>query len=99
MADINEPLVSVKFCFLLGKTAAETVTICKEVCKDEATGKTQVYRWFSHFKRGEMCVKDQLSCVRPSTGRNDKTVEKVCQAVLVDRNWTMNKIYGRKGVC
>jgi hypothetical protein len=59
----------------------------------------QLYEWFSHFRRGEMCVEDQLSCVRPSASRNDKTVEKVCQAVLVDRNWTMNKIYERKGVC
>jgi len=32
--------VSVKFCFLLGKTAAETVTVLREALKDKATGKT-----------------------------------------------------------
>jgi len=55
MADINEQLVWVKFCFCLGKTAAETVTIYREACKDKAMGKTKVYKWFSHFKRGGMC--------------------------------------------
>jgi hypothetical protein len=40
MADLNER-VCVKFCFLLGKTAAETVTILKEDFRDEAMGKTR----------------------------------------------------------
>ena len=56
----------------MGKTAAETITICKEAYRDEAMGKTQVYKWFSHFKRSEMSVEDQLSM-----SRNDETIEKV----------------------
>ena len=43
--------------FLLGKTAAETATMLQEAFKDEAMGKTQVYMWFNHFKRGEMIKK------------------------------------------
>ena len=82
MVDINEQLVWVKFCFLFGKTAAETVTICKEACKDEAMGKTQVYEWFSHFKRGEMRAEEQLSCVYPCMSRNNKTVEKFARLSL-----------------
>ena len=39
MADL-EVLVCLKFCFLLGKTAAETVTLLKETFKDAAMGKT-----------------------------------------------------------
>ena len=58
IADIKQQLVWVRFCFLLGKTAAENTTICKESCRDEAMGKTQVYEWFSHFKRSEMSVED-----------------------------------------
>ena len=39
-----------KFCFLLGKTAAENVMMFKEEAfKDEAMGQTQVYNWFNHF--------------------------------------------------
>ena len=39
-----------RFCFLLGKTAAETVTMIEEAFKDKAMGKTQVYEWFNCFK-------------------------------------------------
>jgi len=39
MADIKER-VSVKFCFLLGKTAAEAVTILEEAFKGKAMDKT-----------------------------------------------------------
>jgi hypothetical protein len=56
----------------LGKTAAETVTMLKEVFKDETMGKTQVYKKFIHFKRGEISVVDQPSCGHPSMSRTDK---------------------------
>ena len=66
--------MSVIFCFLLGKTAAGTVTVLKEALQDKATGKTQVYEWFNHFKRGEMYVEDQPHCGQPSTSRTDENV-------------------------
>ena len=40
MADNKEQRVCVKFCFLLGKSAAETVLMLQE-----ALSKTQVYEW------------------------------------------------------
>jgi len=58
-----------KFCFLLGKTAAETVTMLKEAIKDEVIGKTQVYEWFNHLKRGELSVEDQSHCGHPYTSK------------------------------
>jgi hypothetical protein len=36
MADNRELRVCVKFCFLLGKSAAETVSVLQEVFKEEA---------------------------------------------------------------
>jgi len=59
MADLNEQHVCIKFCFLLGKTAAETVTILREAFKAEALSQARVYEWFSRFKRGDMSLKDQ----------------------------------------
>jgi hypothetical protein len=41
MADLKERACE-KLCFLLGKTAAETVMMLKEAFKDEAMGTTQV---------------------------------------------------------
>ena len=35
-----------KFCFLLGESAAETVLMLQEACKEEALSKTQVYEWY-----------------------------------------------------
>jgi len=49
MADNKEQRLCVKFCFLSRKSAAETVLMLKE-----AFSKTQVYKWYSRFKGGEM---------------------------------------------
>ena len=87
-----------KFCFILGKTAAQTVTMLKEALKDEAMGKTQVYKWFHHFKIDEMSVEDQLHCGRLSMSRTDENVEKVVQAVLADYCQTGDKISETTGV-
>jgi hypothetical protein len=50
---------AVKLCFLLGKTAAETVVMLQTAYKEAAMSKTQIYEWFSRFKRGEMSTDDQ----------------------------------------
>jgi len=80
------------FCFPLGKTAAETVTVLKEAFKVETVAKTQVYKWCHHFKRGEMSGEDHLRSGHLSLSGTDRNVEKVCQAVLADHHWTIDKI-------
>ena len=60
MADVKEQRVCIGFCFLLGKTAAETVTMLREAFKEEALGQAGVYEWFSRFKRRDMSLEDQL---------------------------------------
>ena len=60
MADLKEQCASVKFCFLLGKMAAERVIMLKTAYKEDAMGKTQVYESFSHFKNGEYQLKTCL---------------------------------------
>ena len=53
MPDLKER-VCIRFCFLLGKTAAETVTMLQEAFKEEALSQARVYEWFSQFKHGDM---------------------------------------------
>jgi hypothetical protein len=48
------------FFFLLGKTAAETVTMLPEAFKEDALSQARLYEWFSRFKSGEMSLEDQL---------------------------------------
>jgi hypothetical protein len=88
----------VKFCFFLGKTAAETVTMLKEAFKDEAMGQTQVYEWFNRFKRGEMSVEDQLHYGHTSMSRSEKNVGKLHHAVLEDCCQAIDEISEIKGV-
>jgi len=87
-----------KFCFLLGKSAAETVLMLQEAFKEEASSKTQVYEWYSRFKRGEMSCKDQPRSGRPSTCQNDENLEKVHNAINADRRRTTDEIYEITGL-
>jgi hypothetical protein len=65
MADNKEQKVCVKFRFLLGTSAAETVLMLQEAFKEEALSKTQLYEWYSRFKGGEMSCEDQPRSSRP----------------------------------
>jgi len=85
MADNKEQRVCVRFCFLLGKSAAETVLMLQEAFKEEAYSKSQVYERCSRFRRGEMSREDQPRSARPSTCRNDGNLEKVRNAINAHR--------------
>ena len=66
MAEKLEQRAVVKFCFLLGKTAGETVVMLEKAYKEVALGKTQVYDRFSRFRNGELSLADQPCSGRPS---------------------------------
>ena len=74
MADLEEQCVCIRFCFLLVKTTAETVTLLREAFKEEALHQARVYEWFSRFKRGDMSLEDQPQSGRSSTSRTDKNI-------------------------
>jgi hypothetical protein len=50
MADLREQRVCIKFCFKLGKTAAETHQMLKQAFCDNSLGQTQTYDWYKRFK-------------------------------------------------
>jgi hypothetical protein len=41
-----------KFCFKLGKTAAETHKMLKQAFGDNSLGQTQTYDWYKRYKNG-----------------------------------------------
>ena len=59
MAGNREKRLCMKFCCLLGKSAAETVLMLVEAFKKGGLSKTQVYERYSHFRGGEMSCEDQ----------------------------------------
>jgi len=98
MADLKEQRASLKFCFLLGKTAAETVTMLREAFKEEALSQARVYEWFSCFKRGDMSLEDQPQSGRPSTSRTDENIQKIRDAIMFDRCRTLDELEAVTGV-
>jgi len=85
MADLKEQRVCIKFCFLLGKTAEETVTMLREPFKEEVLSQARVYEWVSRFKRGDMSLEDQPRSGLPSTSRTDENIQKIRDAILNSR--------------
>ena len=70
MADNKEKRLCFKVCFLLGKSAAETVLMLQEAFKEEVLSRNQVYEWCSRFKGDEGLVKLRGGVV----GDNKKSV-------------------------
>jgi transposase len=75
-----------------GKSAAETVLMLQEAFKEEDLSKTEVYGWYSRFKRGEMSREDQSRSGRPSTCRNYENLEKVRNVIIAYRRRTIDEI-------
>jgi len=97
MADLKEQRVCIKFCFLLEKTAAETVTMLLEPFK-EGLSQATVYEWFSRFKRGDMSLEDQPRSGRPSTSRTDENIQQIRDAIMFDRRRTIDELETLTGV-
>jgi hypothetical protein len=90
MTDVKEQRIFIKFCFKLGKMAAETHKMLKEAFGDNALGLSQT-QWFKRFKNGRMSVDDERSG-RPSTGTTTENVAKVREAILEDRRRTIHDV-------
>jgi len=98
MADVKEQRVCIGFCFLLGETAAETVTVLREAFKEEVLSRARVYEWFSWFKRGDMSLEHQPRSGRPSTSRIDENIKKIRDAIMFDRRRTIDELEALTGV-
>ena len=92
MNDVKEQRMCIKFCFRLGKTAADTYKMLKETFGDNAQGLTLTYEWFKRFKNGRMSVHDDECSGRPSTGTKTENMAKVRQAILEDRRRTIHDV-------
>jgi len=56
MCESTEQRIYIKFCFKIGKTAAETYQLLQQAFGEDAMGCTQVFDWFSRFKEGRASV-------------------------------------------
>jgi len=56
MADDEEQRISIKFCFKLNKTAAETHRMLKEAFGEQALSQARTFEWFKRCKDGRDSV-------------------------------------------
>ena len=56
-----EQKANIKFCFKLGKTAAETVKLMKQVYGDNCLSHAQIFRWYAQFKCGVEMIEDSIT--------------------------------------
>ena len=82
MTDVKEQRVCIKFCFELGKLAAETHKMLK---KTSAQGQMQSCEWFKRFKNRQMSVDGEERTQQPSTGTRTKNAAQVQEAIMEDQ--------------
>ena len=72
-----EQSAKIKFCFKLGKTAAETVELRRQVYGDNCLSRAQIFRWYARFKSGVQTIEDEARPGRPFSVCNKGLVAKV----------------------
>ena len=60
-----EQRANIKFCFKLGKTAAETVELMRQVYGDNCLSRAQIFRWYARLKSGVETNEDEARPGRP----------------------------------
>jgi len=59
--------VCINFCFLLGKTGAETYEMLQADFGESFLSRSKTFEWYSHFKSGHQSYEDDHRPGRPST--------------------------------
>ena len=60
----------------------------KKVYGDDCMSRTQVYTWFTRFKNGRVDLNDDVRPGRPEVSNRAELVEKVCEIIIIDANFT-----------
>ena len=84
MSDVWERWICIKFCFKLGKMAAEIHKMLPEAFGDNALGQMQTYEWFKCFKNGKTSVGVVEHYGLSSTRTMIENVAEVREAFLED---------------
>jgi len=72
-----EQRANVKFCFKLGKTAAETVELMRQVYVDNCLSRAHIFRWYASYKSGVETIEDEARPGHPFYVHNEGFIAKV----------------------
>ena len=93
-----EQRANIKFCFKLGKTAAETVELMRQVYGDNCLSRAQIFRWYARFKNGVETIEDEARPGRPFSVHNEGLIAKVRKRIQEERCVTVRKMADEFGV-
>ena len=85
-----EQTANIKFCFKIGKTAAENVELMRQVYGDNLLSRAQIFRWYVLLKSGVETVEDEARPGRPFSVRNEGLIAKVRKRIQEERCVTKN---------
>ena len=84
--------VCIDFCFLLGKTGAETYEILQAAFGESCLSRSKTFEWYSRFKSGRPSFEDDPRHGRPSTSHTEETVARVREITRADRRLTIREV-------
>jgi hypothetical protein len=90
-----EQRANIKFCVKLGKTAAETVELMRQVYGDNCA---QIFRWYARFKSGVATIEDKARPGRPFSVRNEGLIAKVRERIQEEHCATVRMMADDFGV-
>ena len=81
-----EQRTNIKFCFKLGKTAAETHQMMQKVDRDKCLSRPTICEWFKRLKEGREDLNYDKRSGRPRSAVNGWDVEIVCEIIKKRQN-------------
>jgi hypothetical protein len=82
----TEQRVCMKFCVKFGKYTTETPEMLCEAFGEHSLSWTPVFEWRSHFKAGQLSVKDDKRSGQPITNKMTENVENIRELIHKDHH-------------
>jgi len=93
-----EQRANIKFCFKLGKTAAETVELMRQMYGDNGLSHAQIFRWYAQFKSGVETIENEARLWCPFSIRNKGLIAKVRKRIQEEHCVTVRMMADDFGV-
>jgi transposase len=87
-----EQRAAIKFCFRLGKGASKIHELLQKVYGSDSLSCSTTFEWFKRFQEGLESLEYGERSGRPTTSRNEQTIEKVRQLVIRDHHITLRML-------
>ena len=93
-----EQRANIKCYFKLGKTAAKTLELMRQVYGDDCLSRVQIFRWHARFKSGVETTEDEARSGHPFSVRNEGLIAKVRKRIQEESCVTVRMMADEFGV-